>query len=305
MMMNNRWVAAIVALAAIALWGEARAAYVYSTPGELYEQNFDTLPHNSPVASKQYAASFANSSLGASPAGWINDTASPGPDNFSIVGWHLLHPTDASEGGFNGNQRMRFGTGNGAAANTGAFWSYGSGSNESDRALGILNSNALSGTTPTSMPVFMGAVFTNNTGVTLNEFTLSYFGEQWRNNSPDAHSLLFDYSLDASSIQDTGATRIAVPALNFTGPLTGGTNAGGQGNAAGRVAIGPVTVTGLNWAPGQNLWIRWSDRNDPGDDHGLAIDDLIFSANTTVVPEPASCLLLLTAVVAGIFRRRR
>ena len=49
------------------------------------------------------------------------------------------------------------------------------------------------------------------------------------------------------------------------------------------MAIGPVTVTGLSWAPGANLWIRWNDINDADNDHGLAIDDVMFSAKAGVV----------------------
>jgi hypothetical protein len=49
------------------------------------------------------------------------------------------------------------------------------------------------------------------------------------------------------------------------------------------------------------LWIRWADTNDAGNDHGLAIDDLQFSAS--VIPEPSSCLLLGLAAVT--LRRRR
>jgi hypothetical protein len=56
---------------------------------------------------------------------------------------------------------------------------------------------------------------------------------------------------------------------------------------ANQVAVGGVdgfTVSGFNWTPGQTLWIRWSDVNDPGNDDALAIDNLVFSATANTTP---------------------
>src|SRR5690349_14920200 len=76
------------------------AAVIYSTAGSTYTQDFNSLP-NTPQ----------NTSLGSSPAGWTDDSSSPGSGNFSIVGWYLYHPISQSEGGANGHQRMRIGAG--------------------------------------------------------------------------------------------------------------------------------------------------------------------------------------------------
>lgn len=295
---------AIVAVATLFHAGQATAAILYTTPGADYTQNFDTLPNNANGQSP-------NASLGTTGTatyGWRNDFTGSTAGNYSIEGWHLLHPTNATgtagvdqEGGYNGNQRLRFGTG---SSGTGSFYSFGSSSATTERALGMVNSNTMSGTTASSMPMFMGAAIRNNTGGTLTQFTLSYFGEQWRNSANTSQSLLFDYSLDATSVHDTAATRVAVTTLDFTGPVSGGTAGVVAGNTTGRVSIGPVTVTGLNWLPGQDLWIRWGDKNDSGDDHGLAIDDLKFSA--IGVPEPASCLMAFVGLLgAAAVRRRR
>jgi hypothetical protein len=257
---------------------DSRAAISYTTAGANYTQTFDSLP-NMPE----------NTSLGDSPIGWKNDDTAPPSGNFSIEGWYLLHPltpAQPTDGGFNTNQRLRVGAG---TATTGAFMSFGvSGSTE--RALGMVNSNTLTGTTATSLPAFYGAKLINDTGTTLTQFTLSYNGEQWRDGgamSPAVsvqQRITFDYSFDAASIQDTMATRVAVPALEFAGPIFGATTAAAvDGNVAGRVAIAPVTVSNINWQPGGNLWIRWSDKNDAGNDHGLAIDDVVFSASAGAV----------------------
>jgi len=60
-------------------------------------------------------------------------------------------------------------------------------------------------------------------------------------------------------------------------------------------------VTGINWAPGTSLWLRWRDPNDPGSDHGMAIDNFSFSA----VPEPTTFALVgLGMGAAGLVSRR-
>lgn len=285
--------AAIAALTATSL----QAAVLYSTPGGSYAQNFDTLP-----------SSPTNTSLGASPIGWIDDTSSPGANQFSILGWHLYHPTTQSEGGANGNQRMRLGTG---SANTGAFWSFGSGTLPADRALGMVNANTMAAQ---GSSAFLGVRLTNNTGVTLNEFTVSYTGEQYRDGgsaggTPFAQTTFFEYSVGAISIQDTGYT--GVSALDFTSPTFANVASGGvlDGNvAANKTAKGPTTVTGITWLPGQDLWLRWVDLNDSNGtviaDHGLAIDDFSFSANVTI-PEPASIALAAMAGLGIVALRRR
>jgi hypothetical protein len=285
--MRRTILVAITAAIAVAFSYESRAAILYSTAGSTYSQDFDSLP-----------TSPENASLGSTPAGWTDDNASPAAGNFSIVGWYLFHPTAATEGGFNGHQRMRIGPGN---STTGAFMSWGS-TASTDRALGMLNSSTLGAD---GSKAYYGARFTNNTGAALDSFTLGYTGEQWHEENILAQSITFDYSLSAATIDDVTASFSTVPALDFTSPTFGtATSTALDGNAAAnRTVIGPVTVTGINWQPGTDLWIRWTDTQDVNRDHGLGLDDLSFSADATVVPEPTSIMLLgcaLFGVVAAI-----
>lgn len=280
------------ALAAL-LVPTAEAAILYSTPGAAYTQNFDSLP-----------ITPSNASLGSTPLGWIDDSSAPPAGNFSIPGWYLYHPLVQTEGGANGNQRLRIG---GGSTNTGAFWSYGAASTP-ERALGSLAANTLANASPatTNNSMYLGARFTNNTGVTLDNFTLSYVGEQWRDGgsaTPNAQALTFEWKVAAANLQDAGF--IAAAALDFTSPtfVNAGGGAAADGNtAANQATIGPVAVGGLNWLPGQDLWIRWSDLNNAGNDHALAIDDLRFSAD--VVPEPAGFGMALLAGAGLLIRRR-
>jgi hypothetical protein len=129
-----------------------------------------------------------------------------------------------------------------------------------------------------------------------------------------AESISFSYMMDgttAANWHTAGAGNPAtfVPAAAFTAPVNGGTAATLNGNlAANRVADITATVTGISWAPGTDLWLRWSDiqaaHGSPSvndDDDGLAIDNVRFSA---ITPEPTG-LMLLGAGALGVFARRR
>jgi hypothetical protein len=154
---------------------------------------------------------------------------------------------------------------------------------------------------------YYGMRLVNNTGRHLASFTLSYNGEQWRDGgaaTPNAQSITFDYSISATSIEDTLHTFTDVPALSFTSPTFTNTGGGGglDGNSAlNKMAIGPIVVNNINWQPGGTLWLRWTDINNSGNDHGLAIDDVSFSAE---IPEPASVMLSLLGMIAFLAKRR-
>src|SRR5215475_6069407 len=187
-------------------------------------------------------------------------------DNSTIPGWYSTRATYNS------------GTG---SSNAGALYSFGlAGTNpDTDRALG----SVASGSTGT---VFQAARLTNNTGGTITSLDISYVGEQWRNGGNDAaHVLTFQYQVaDAGVI--TGANTptsgwTTFSPLSFTSPVTGTTAAALDGNATGnRTAMSAtLTVTVNN---GQEIWLRWQDPDDTGNDHGLAIDD--FSVTASGIP---------------------
>lgn len=268
----------------------ARAAVMYNTTGSTYTQNFDTLP-TAPL----------NASLGASPIGWKNDDPAPPAGNFSIVGWYLFHPASLAEGGFDNHQRMRIGAG---TANTGAFMSYGTGAS-TERTMGSLISSATVGTVPGQQ--YIGIRLTNNTSDILGEFTLSYDGEQWRDGGaavPAPKTLTVEYSTTAVAINDTPAYTAAPATLNFTTPVFTNTGSGAavDGNVAGKVSIGPVSVTGFAWAPGTDLWIRWKDPRNSGNNHATGVDNVSFTAT---IPEPASAMLLAGFAALALRRRSR
>jgi uncharacterized protein len=239
-------------------------------------------------------------SLGASPIGWIDDTTTPGSGQFSILGWYLYHPLPLTEGGANTHQRVRIGAG---TATTGAFMSFGS-TTSTDRALGDVGSTTLAAN---GGDIYIGLRLRNDTGVTLERFTLTYNGEQWRDGgatTPNAQTMSFMYSTTATAISDLNSAFTMVPTLDFTSPVYVNTGGGAavNGNTAGLVSGITATVGGFSWAPGTDLWLRWDDISNPGNDHGLAIDDLLFVAE---VPEPSTFALLVLGAVGLLAIRHR
>jgi hypothetical protein len=160
-------------------------------------------------------------------------------------------------------------------SNTGGIHSYGTGTN-TERALGSVGSN-------TTGDIFYAFRLTNNTGTTITSLDVAYVGEQWRNGgNTSPQQLDFQYQVVApgtitdSNVPPTGW--IDFNGLDFVSPIVGATAAALDGNAAANRTAKSDTITATVNA-GQEIWIRWKDTNDAGNDHGLAIDDLSVTAH--------------------------
>ena len=255
--------------------------------GLSYSQNFDTLTTNT------------------GPQNWTDNTlttsALDSPQVIGLPGWYIATFAASADATPNGNQVIRAGTGSSA---TGSYYSFGAAS-DPERALGTLPSDAI--TSAGAGALRLGVRFVNNTGDGISGFTFLYDGEEWRIGASTAVNNQFAVSY---AIFTPGAgtlansTYTALAAANFNTPNDGnGTAAALDGNAAiNRIAGLGDTVTGLSIAPGNEIWIRWSDANSSGADHGMGIDN--FSI-TFSVPEPSSGVLLGLGLICLLNRVRR
>ncbi len=192
--------------------------------------------------------------------------------------------------------------GDNGSSNTGRLYSYG-GISLSDRALGSLGSG-------TTVPGF-GAAFLNASADTYTSIAISYDREVWRCQNTDGvvDTLSFAYGFASGGIASSGfltsGSMTPFTALDAISPVefvntTATPNV--DGNSAPYQQNVVATITGLSWAPGDTLYIRWNDVNNVGSDAGVAIDNLNLTA---AVPEPSSMLLMGLGVVALAVLRRK
>lgn len=256
----------LLATAALLVLLPAHADISVTSPAFTYSETFDSL----------------STSTVASP--WVNDS--------TLAGWSLINGAGAAVPTILGGS---------GTSNTGSFYSFGAvGSTE--RALGSAASGGTYFGSPASgaLAGWIALSLTNASGGTLDSFTVGYSGEQWRNGgNTSPQSLVLEYGFGSSFGTVAGWTALST----FTSPVVGATAAAVDGNAAGLVSGLGGTVA-APWAAGDTLWLRWSDLNDVGADHGLAIDNV--SVSVGVVPEPQAWALLLAGLAAlGFIVRRR
>jgi hypothetical protein len=255
----------------------ASAAVQVVSNGFGYSQNFDSLA----------TTGTANA--------WANDV--------TLTGWHLFRQPAP------GTAISAYGADTGGS-NAGNFWSYGT-TGSGERALGGLGSGGAYFGSPASGAVagWIAASFDNASGQTLNQFSVGFDGEQWRNGgNTTAQTMVFEYGF-GSSFGAVGIWTAPGGLFDWASPVNTATAAAVVGNVAGLAAGRGGAISGLSWNPGDRLWLRWTERNDAGNDHGLAIDHFSFSASGAAVdpvPLPAAGWLLLTGVAGlfGVARRR-
>ncbi|RYE22640.1 MAG: T9SS type A sorting domain-containing protein [Sphingobacteriales bacterium] len=242
----------------------------YTTAGSSYSQNFDGL-----IVTGATVTAATSGPFEILPANFAGS---------NVPGWYIERYAGSGT-----NVALAVGDG---AANTGQHYSFGT-TAATDRALGALASGTRVGR--------MGIILTNNTGATLNTATISFVTEMWRKgNGTVAHVYPFAYKLNATGINDATGF-VTETNLNMVSPnVTTPNDQARDGNlAANRVAV-TYSITGISWAAGQTLALRWDDLNEAGNDDALAIDDFTFSAAASASPtlnvSPSSLVIANTVV---------
>ena len=247
------------------------------------------------LSSTPASAQFVSLVGGPPPVQDFNTLAASGSSSTLPNGWYLAETDD------NANSEYRAGDG---SSNTGDTYSFGAGT-DSERAFGTLQSSSLVSR--------IGAQLRNDSGLAVTEITVNYTGEQWRLGATGrADTLKFEYSANATGLNDPAANWTPALALDFDSPTTTGATGALDGNAsANRTAIS-AAINGLNVAPNATLWVRWSDVGVAGSDDGLAIDDVSFSVDgeppvdnppqvSSTVPNNNAVNVALNAVISVTF----
>lgn len=237
----------------------------FTAIGTPYTQNFNSLP---------------NTVDGATMGTWVNNT--------TLTGWYIDEAAGASDD--LPIIEATYTTLN----NGGSAYIYASGS---DRNLG----SRAAGSTGT---VFLGVRLVNSTGLPITSIYVDYYGEQWSiaENGTNVNTVAFSYQTGATVTSLTAGVWTNVPALDFTQIYTSTQSAGMGGSACGGTTSQCLALDGNSSSnrvriqgcidvaipAGQEIMLRWTDLNDPANDHHMQLDDMLiypFDVNcTTVLP---------------------
>ncbi len=274
---------AIVPIIGLAWFLTARSALAqssYSYSGGAYSQTFDSLPFTSgtsvnsnnpvtiggvtytlPAAGTPFSltdttiGSGGNSIGGAAMAGW----------------WSVGLSSSGNRLGAQGGDQT-----------AGGLISFGStsGTNQGNRAIGLMATN-------TTGITEMGVDLVNNTGGSLNELSISYLGQLWRNTST-TKTLNFGYYFPSSGTGDlisavSGATPDAALQVSFPG-LSGSSTLAGLTTPLATSNLSDTFYLPTAWANGATLWLTWQISSSAGSGQGLALDNLSFSGSSVANP---------------------
>lgn len=261
----------------------------YTAANMTYSQNFDSLPNpgtvsvnaDNPVKIGAATYGVANPFDFAFPIlpNSVDPTTGIGLGGLglsnSMAGWYGMGQVAPKLGASAGDQ------------STGGIISFGLTNSLSvaiNRSLGLL-------ATTSTGPTAFGLKLVNQSPATLGQITVQLTAELWRQ-AAVAKTLSFGYLVDPTATNGF-STNVTVLFTNLDVAF-----------AADPAATNPVPVDGtaaanqrvLNataqllapWTPGAALWLSWRMGDSAGKGQGLAIDDLVFSADvgkTSSTPE--------------------
>ena len=129
---------------------------------------------------------------------------------------------------------------------------------------------------------------------------IQFTGEQWRDASTTTQSLAFSYQVSGGDIISlTAGTWTNVAGLDFVTPVNLDTDSALDGNLAGNRVVLDQTIA-IDVPVAGEIMLRWSDINDTGDDHGLAIEDVAVTLLVPTVAQVSVSGRVTTASGTGI-----
>ncbi len=245
-----------------------------------------------------YTQNFNNDS----PTNTLTFTPEDGASNVVPPGVEFVERNADNTANSNIDQTYRIENG---GSNAGGVQSYGA-TNSTERALGELGS--------AGAPVnIFGFGFTNATGGVITDLNLGYTGEQWRfggnslNRPAGTRDFLnFQYSVGATSVNDSGATFIEADAFDFFSPVASGTATPSTNAAPVGIMTFNSSLTNLNIMENQTFFFRFVGNDIGGSDDGLAVDDFfVNNASVAAVPEPSTYALFAIGLGGIAFALRR
>jgi hypothetical protein len=268
----------------------AASFVAYTNIGQIYAQNFDSLPIPSgatfntgnPVTIDDFNPANGTSSNVTYSLNDPFDFAFPivssggigglGLSN-TLTGWYGWGGVESKLGASQGDQ------------STGGDISFGA-PNATNRALGLLGTSS---TGPTAFAV----KFVNESSTTLSNIDLSFVGELWReqgNPQVIQTGYLIDPAGQDAVFTTNGVTWVSNLSISF--PVsTDGLEIRDGTQASNQVDLSLTNYAIAPWAPGSALWLIWEAPNDVGSAQGIAIDNLQFAAPNlapVIVSEPLS-----------------
>ena len=256
----------IICFAALFALGAASAAgAVYDFDGATtYTQNFEGL--SSTTAS------------GATPGSGMNElTTLAGNSTTSVNSWFVYGTAGWA---------LKWGVSNGSSA-TGSFYAL-----VNSATAGSVTNHALGSQGSGNNFGFFGLVLRNTSGATINNLSIAYDEVMNRNPSTTPNPYPLSYLVSSTAVAtasaSVGAGTFADAAgswntttLGFTTPSSGtGAPSSPQttlNNTVTKIATITGTLSGLNWAAGNYIYLRWKDADDGGADSAAGVDNFSLS----------------------------
>lgn len=259
-------------------------ASILITESGTYMQNFDSLPSSGSTNTVHT---------------WENDTTLPG--------WFA---EGQAVGGALTEIRTGPHTSNGGSI---YFYSYGSPTNDSDRAIGFVQTN-----TNNTNNFALGLLFENQSGSSVTFDTFSFWGEQYRYSGAGANTNTAWYQISSTEITSPSYASsdgwTALPSLDLTTPVYSGNNPDGlsastvtNGNLDNNRTFVTADISSITLQNGEYIMFRFFDLDYGGTDHALGYDDVSVNWSVAAVPESSAMVIissLLSIAMAVSFRRR-